>query len=126
MHENANIAFLKNESLKILEHVLNVQPRQSKASAGVSNDTLVLEQVKLLSAQVPELIDTEAYHKEITKTNAQGLLHCFSTVLMQEVYKYNTLLVQINQTLSDLQQAVKGIILMSPSLDLMFSSLLKN
>jgi dynein heavy chain, axonemal len=27
MHENAQIAYLKNESLKILSHVLNVQPR---------------------------------------------------------------------------------------------------
>lgn len=48
MHENANIAYLKNESLKILNHVRDVQPRVSPAAQGVSNDTLVLELLKTL------------------------------------------------------------------------------
>jgi hypothetical protein len=42
------------------------------------------------------------------------------------VHRYNLLLKQINQTLADLSQAVKGVILMSQSLDLMYSAILKS
>jgi hypothetical protein len=85
-----------------------------------------LDLVKTLQDEIPELIDTESYHKEILKTNAQGLYPCFSTVLFQEVHRYNLLLKQINQTLADLSQAVKGVILMSSTLDLMYGAILKN
>jgi dynein heavy chain len=70
MHANAQISYLKNESHKILSHVLNVQPRISATGSGVSGDTLVLDLVKTLQDGIPELIDTETYHKEILKTNA--------------------------------------------------------
>jgi dynein heavy chain len=92
MHQNAHIVYLKNESLKILNHVLNIQPRVNQNKEGVSSDTQVLELCKTIVGQIPELIDSEAFHKDILKTNPQGLLHCFSTVLMQELYRYNLLL----------------------------------
>ena len=82
MHQNANIAYLKNESLKILTHVLNVQPRVTATKDSIGSDSQVLEMAKTLVIQVPEIIDVLTYHKDIMKTNAQGLLHCFSTVLM--------------------------------------------
>lgn len=69
MHQNANIAYLKNESLKILNHVLNIQPRVTQNKEGLSSDAQVLELCKTLVNQIPELIDTEAYHKDILKTN---------------------------------------------------------
>ena len=76
--------------------MLNIQPRVVITSEGVSSDTQVLDLCKTLVGSIPELIDVEAYHKDILKTNAQGLLHCFTTVLMQEVSRYNLLLNQIN------------------------------
>jgi len=108
MHENAHIAYLKSESLKILSHVLSVQPRLSAGGSEFSNDDIVLELVESITKEVPELIDTTSLHKDILKVNSKGLLHCFSTVLMQEVTKYNQLVNQIFQTLKDLDSAVKG------------------
>lgn len=126
MHENAHIAYLKSESLKILSHVLSVQPRLSAGGSEFTNDDIVLELVESITKEVPELIDTTSFHKDIIKVNSKGLLHCFSTVLMQEVTKYNQLVTQIFQTLKDLDAAVKGQILMSPALDRMYTSLLIN
>jgi len=75
---------------------------------------------------VPDILDKEEHAKEIFRVNQKGLLHCLTTVLLQEIERYNKLLVKMNTSLENLQQAIKGEILMSPELDTMFSSLLKN
>ena len=43
------------------------------------------ELAAILLQQVPDIIQLETFAKEIVKPNAQGLLSCLSTVLMQEV-----------------------------------------
>lgn len=68
----------------------------------------------------------ETFAKEILKLNNRGLLHCYSTVLLQEIQRYNYLLDCINNSLDSLTKAVKGVVLMSPQLDLMQSSLINN
>jgi len=82
MHGNANIAYLRNESAKILNTVLNVQPRESQGANGASPEQIILDLIELLQGQIPEHIQKTSFHKEILKVNAQGLLHCYSTVLL--------------------------------------------
>jgi len=53
-------------------------------------------------------------------------LHCLSTVLLQEVEKYNKLLERISSSLEKLQMAVDGQELMSLTLEQMMISMLKN
>lgn len=60
------------------------------------------------------------------KPNAQGLLSCLSTVLIQEVQRYNRLVDKLNSSLDLLIKAVKGVVLMSSELDLMFIAILNN
>lgn len=79
-----------------------------------------------LEKNVPPLIDKNDHHKEIFKINSKGLLHCLSTVLLQEIEKYNKLLSKMNISLSLLMKALKGEVTMSSELDLMCSALLKN
>jgi dynein heavy chain len=69
---------------------------------------------------------TESFAKEIMKPNAQGLLSCLSTVLIQEVQRYNRLVEKLNSSLDLLIKAVKGVVLMSSELDLMFIAILNN
>ena len=54
-----------------------------------------MDLIELLSSQVPDPISKDMFAKDIMKINQQGLLHCFSTVLLQEVDKYNNLLSEI-------------------------------
>jgi dynein heavy chain len=75
---------------------------------------------------VPAIIDKEEHAKDIFKPNNKGLLHCLSTVLLQEIERYNKLLNKMNSSLALLLKAVKGLVIMSPELDLMSSSLTKN
>ena len=81
MHSNANIAYLRSESSKLLNTVLNVQPRESGGSSGDSPEKIILNLIDALSSQTPELIDKSMYAKEILKVNNLGLHHCYSTVL---------------------------------------------
>lgn len=64
--------------------------------------------------------------KEILKKNDLGLLHCFSTVLLQEIHRYNKLLTEINGSLAQLTDAVLGKSNMSAILDAMHTDLINN
>lgn len=49
MHSNANIAYLRSESSKLLNTVLNVQPRESSGSDGDSPEKIILNLIDNLS-----------------------------------------------------------------------------
>lgn len=49
-----------------------------------------------------------------------------NTVLIQEVIRYNKLLVTVRQTLNDLLKALKGLVVMSQALETMSNSLFNN
>jgi len=48
MHPNANIAYLRSESQKVLDTVLNVQPRESSGSSGESPEKQILDLIERL------------------------------------------------------------------------------
>ena len=58
--------------------------------------------------------------------NNKGLLHCLSIVLLQEQERYNKLVKVIDNSLDSLIKAIQGLVLMSPELDQMYTSFLKN
>lgn len=60
------------------------------------------------------------------KTNSQGLMHCLSTVLLQEIERFNKLLTTMESSLISLQSAIDGLEIMSEDLDKMYGALLKN
>ena len=75
---------------------------------------------------MPAIIQKSSFAKEIVKINNLGLLHCLSTVLIQEVYRYTCLLLEVNSSLAQLHDAVLGKINMSATLDAMYTDLLIN
>jgi dynein heavy chain len=75
---------------------------------------------------LPPIIDKEEHAKEIFKLTNKGLLQCLSTVLLQEIERYNRLLTKMGTSLSSLMKAIKGLVIMSPELDLMYTALSKN
>lgn len=96
------------------------------SSTGKSSDEIIFEQAEELEANLPPIIDREDHAKDIFKPNSKGLLHCLSTVLLQEVERYNRLLTKMATSLSLLMKAIKGLVIMSPELDLMYTALMKN
>ena len=109
-----------------VQTVLHVQPRAPAGGQGSSDaGSPIIDLISKLQEQIPEPIGKD-FAKDIMKLNHQGLLHCFTTVLQQEVHRYNRLLNKITTSLHQLHNAVLGIVLSSPTLDAMHVSLLNN
>lgn len=64
--------------------------------------------------------------KDLFHKNAQGLIPSFSTVLLQEMAKFNKLLNVMRKSLVDIDQAINGFIVMSDVLDSMYLKLQNN
>ena len=60
--------------------------------------------------------------KDMFKQDKQGLIPSLSTVLLQEVSRFNRLLTVMRNSLILLKKAIKGFIVMSEELDSMYSS----
>jgi dynein heavy chain, axonemal len=71
---------------------------------------------------MPEYLLREDGKKEQFKTT-NGLLPSLSTVLVQEMEKFNRMLKVMNGSLADLEKAIHGFIVMSETLDKMYLSL---
>lgn len=61
--------------------------------------------------------------KEMFKTDSKGLLPSLSTVLVQEMERFNRLLQVMGASLKDLVKAIQGFIVMSEELDKMYNAL---
>ncbi|KAJ8395762.1 hypothetical protein AAFF_G00029990 [Aldrovandia affinis] len=121
LHDNANISFAQNETFALLGAVVKLQPKAA-ASGGQGREEIVEEIVTGIKDKVPEPIDVE----EVVRKYPILYEESMNTVLIQEVIRYNQLLVIISQSLSDLVKALKGLVVMSSELELMANSLFNN
>lgn len=123
LHDNANIAYQKQESDILVDKVLSIQPRVTVQEDGaLTPEQVVLERAHQLASMIPECLDRANGQKEQFKTQ-NNLLPSLTTVLVQEMDKFNLLLRTMKSTLEDLEKAIHGIMLMSSDLDSMFLSL---
>jgi len=126
LHGNANIKYQDIESNKVIETILSIQPRLVAAAGGLTPDEIVLEKSRELLAILPEILDQKEGNKELFKINDLGLIPSLSTVLVQEMTKFNRLLRKMRQSLSDIDQAINGFIVMSEELDSMYLKMQNN
>lgn len=127
MHENANITFMKQESEKVLNVVLSIQPREAGGGSGKSPEEIVGELAATQATRVPSLLSQETAHpSSFAIVPETGLMISMGTCLSQEMARFNDLLAQLSKTLHEQQRAVKGITVMTSELDAMFNSMLNN
>jgi len=122
LHENANISYQKQESDNTVATVLSIQSRVATGLGGMTPDQIVLAKVKALLDDLPEVLDRENGKKEQFKTT-NGLLPSLTTVLVQEMEKFNRMLNVMRNSLNDLEKAIHGFIVMSEVLDNMYLSI---
>lgn len=115
-HPNADIASQIKDSEGLLSSLLSLQPTVVTGKGGVSMEDKVLGIVVDISKRLPEDMDID-YTKKMCKHDVTPL----NVVLLQEMARYNTLLGGIRKSLEDLQNGIKGIVLMSPELEETFS-----
>ena len=78
---------------------------------------MVFDMAKNLLEQVPLPLDESKGNPEHFTLNDIGNMKSLSIVLLQEIQKFNNLISTLNKTLSDLQKAIQGVIIMSQDLD---------
>ncbi|XP_070178052.1 dynein axonemal heavy chain 6-like [Littorina saxatilis] len=126
MHENANIAFQTQETNALINTILEVQPRQSSGGTGKSNDEIAIDLCDNILGKLINKLDIELASQEMFQPDSKGRLNSLTTVLEQEVDRFNKLLKVIKNSLEQLQKAIKGFVVMSEELDMVFSAFLNN
>ncbi|XP_015770017.1 PREDICTED: dynein heavy chain 6, axonemal-like [Acropora digitifera] len=126
MHNNANIAFQTQETNALITAVLEVQPRLASGGSGKTSDEIVYELAESILSKLPAALDMEKADKAIFETDVKGRVNSLTTVLGQEVDRFNSLLKVIKNSLQQLQKAIKGLVVMSLELDKVYTNFLNN
>ncbi|KAG8454285.1 hypothetical protein GDO86_000797 [Hymenochirus boettgeri] len=126
MHENANLAFQRKETSTLINTVLDVQPRSTAQGSGKSNDEIVNELATSILAKLPGKLDMEAASETLFIKDSKGRVNSLTTVLAQEVDRFNTLLHVLKNSLETLNKAIAGLVVMSEEMEKIYNSFLNN
>jgi dynein heavy chain len=123
-HNNADITKDEREARQLLESTLQTQPREISSSAGKGSDpkSVVLALAKDIASRVPKVFHIETVMKDFPITYNNSM----NTVLVQELLRYNKLVSIVHKSLSELQKALKGEVVMSPDLEQVYNAFYDN
>jgi dynein heavy chain len=85
-----------------------------------------METVANLSKSLPEALDASTGHSDLFIKVEYDLIPSLSTVLLQEIEKFNRLTSAIKRSLIDIQRAINGEVVMSEELDNMYMAILNS
>ncbi|KAI8999183.1 dynein heavy chain and region D6 of dynein motor-domain-containing protein [Gaertneriomyces semiglobifer] len=109
MNENASITFAQREASTLFETLLALSPKASPRGATKSREEVIAATVTTLQEKIPSLLPSERQKTDYGDS--------YATVVSQEVLRYNRLLKVIRTTLAELDKALKGLVVMSQSLE---------
>lgn len=119
LHKNSGITRALRNSDNLLYSALKVHGEGHTASSGEAEKVLVNICNDILQ-KLPDKFDLEAAKKKFPIVYAESM----NTVLVQEMERFNRLHAEIKNSLINVQKAVEGIVLMTPALELVSSSLI--
>ncbi|XP_069015317.1 dynein axonemal heavy chain 2 [Embiotoca jacksoni] len=112
-HANADIASQIAETRTLFDTLLSLQPQvTSTTTAGPSREDKVLELLAEIRGKIPPLINYED-----TRSHLQHDPSPHNVVLLQEIQNYNSLLDTITSSLVELEKGIKGLVVMSSSME---------
>eukprot|EP00003_Mantamonas_plastica_P025987 TRINITY_DN5190_c0_g1_i1.p1 TRINITY_DN5190_c0_g1~~TRINITY_DN5190_c0_g1_i1.p1 ORF type:complete len:1587 (-),score=644.35 TRINITY_DN5190_c0_g1_i1:21-4370(-) len=127
MNENADMVYQLQESSRIVNTIVQMQPRVTRGGGSGAKAEEVVHQLagNVLDMVPPNLTMEEAglHTFIITET---GQMDSLATALSQEMERYNKLLDVMRASLIKLQKAIVGEEVMSAELETMFNSMLSN
>lgn len=123
MHDNATLTRDQNDTNNMLQSILDAEGGGSGGGgSSVSKEDMILTVAGDIGAKLPENFDMEyAQLKYPVKWDES-----MNTVLCQELIRFNNLLSLMRSSLSDVQKAVKGLVVMSSALEVLGNSLFIN
>ncbi|KAM9770210.1 dynein axonemal heavy chain 6 [Menidia menidia] len=126
MHENANLAFQRQETMTLISTMLDVNPCTAARHGAKSNDDMVCELAESILAKLPESLDMEAAVNQLFVPDKNGRLNSLTTVLGQEADRFKNLLKLLRISLTTLLKAIAGVVVMTEEMDQIYTSFLNN
>jgi len=80
------------ETLYLINTILDVQPRVSSGGGGKSNDEIVFELADSILSKLPDKLDIDTAPQALFEPDSMGRLNSLTTVLQQECDRFNKLL----------------------------------
>jgi dynein heavy chain len=129
MHVNALTAFNVNETTRIIDTVLSIQPRVggSGDSDAMTPDQMADSVAESFQNEMPSDLDPEQCAPGLFDRDPETeQMDSLATVLIQEIDRFNGLLKVLRETLILLRRAIKGLIVMSFDLEEIYNAFLLN
>jgi dynein heavy chain len=121
LHPNADLTFRQNESNALINSLLETQPKDSGGGDGGSREDTVLEKCTDFLRRLPSDFVEEEYKEQIDKLG--GLKQPMNIFLFQEVQRLQDVIGKVRSTLTELQLAIKGEVVMTTELQDMLDSI---
>ncbi|XP_030566728.1 dynein heavy chain 6, axonemal [Drosophila novamexicana] len=126
MNQNANIVFQTKETEFFINTLLLGQPRSAADEGQAMENDLCQQIIAHIQSSLTNKIQREPIHDTLTVLDNKGQMPSLTTVLVQEIDRFNIALGIVHDSLSNLSKAIKGIVVMSEDLELVFRALLAN
>ena len=111
MHENVDISKDLASTKLLFDSILLTQG--SKKSAGGDSDKQLQEIAKDILAKLPQNFNLEKVMQKFPTKYEESM----NTVLIQEMERYNNLIVVVRSSFQNLQKAIKGLVVMNQELE---------
>ncbi|NXD07257.1 DYH10 protein, partial [Nothocercus nigrocapillus] len=112
LHSNAEIGYYTQAARDMWAHLLELQPQTGESGTGISRDEYIGNVAKDIQNKIPQLFDLDQIRKvfgiDISPT---------TVVLLQELERFNKLIIRMAKSLAELQRALAGEVGMSSELD---------
>ncbi|XP_055549943.1 dynein axonemal heavy chain 6 [Wyeomyia smithii] len=128
MHENANIIFNRNETMFFVNTLLDSLSGGEALgeTALAAMDKLCLDKIQSIRSAVARNINSDNPYPDLMKRDSKNRIPSLTTVLLQEIERFDRLLQVIHNNLNDLEKAIQGFVVMSESLETIYRAFTNN
>ncbi|TWW56007.1 Dynein heavy chain 10, axonemal [Takifugu flavidus] len=112
LHSNAEIGYYTQAAKDMWGHLIDLQPQTGDTGGNISRDDYICQVAQDIQGKLPTLFDLDVLRKTL------GLdISPTTVVLLQELERFNKLVVRMQRSLAELQRALAGEVGMSSELD---------
>uniref|UniRef100_A0A8D3AXA9 AAA+ ATPase domain-containing protein n=1 Tax=Scophthalmus maximus TaxID=52904 RepID=A0A8D3AXA9_SCOMX len=111
LHSNAEIGYYTQAAKDMWAHLIDLQPQTGESGGSISRDQHISQVAQDIQNKLPNLFDMDVIRKKFGSDVSPT-----SVVLLQELERFNKLVVRMQRSLAELQR-VRGRVGMSSELD---------